>query len=291
MLDNSNTRLWKFELHTGILFQIKQLWLKWEKDKRTKMLGCSIRNNELLFVLDGSGSVLKKNFLIVKNWVKTITKKLNIDKGAVRVGVVQYSEYDNTLDIQKQPQIKTYVKIGQYTDYQSFAAAMDEIPFLSGPSTHTGEALKKVVYDFKNTEHFKEAKQVMVLLTDGKASDTEKSISANAKTLRDMGVTTYAVGVGNYERRELRLIANGNPLNDTGVFKAKNFDALDAIANELQNEIDESLALEGSNGGQTTAGYKMEFGAVGIVAAYSTLKPEIRRLRNDTRTNSVTIIY
>ncbi|XP_077968608.1 integrin alpha-X-like isoform X1 [Styela clava] len=274
----------------GFCFKSNNFGLTWEKDQRTKMLECPRGNVELLFVLDGSGSVGEQNFQIVKNWVKTITKKLDIDKGAVKVGVVQYSSYNYTLDIQKQPQIKTHIKIGEYTDYQSFAAAMKPIQIFKC-FTYTGKALEKVVYDFENTEHFKgkTANQVMVLLTDGYANDPE-SISSNAETLRDMGVTTYAVGVGRYKRSELRLIANGNTSDDTRVFIATNFDGLDAIANDLENEIG-SLALEGSSVGQTTAEYKMEFGAMGIVAVYSTLKPEIRRLHNNTLTSSVKIVY
>ncbi|XP_077965525.1 integrin alpha-M-like isoform X2 [Styela clava] len=270
----------------GFCFKSNNFGLTWEKDRRTKMLECPIRNVELLFVLDGSGSVGEENFPIVKNWVKTITEKLNIDKGVVTVGVVQYSYYDENKDIQDQPQIKTYIKIGEYTNYQSFAAAMKPIRLFNS-LTYTGKALEKVVYDFENTELFKEntTKQVMVLLTDGKADDSD-SISANAKTLRDMGVTIYAIGVGNYKRSELRLLANGNTSDDTRVFTAENFDGLEAIAEELENEIG-SIALEGSSVGQTTAGYKMEFGAVGIVATYSISKPEIRSLNNDTRTSSV----
>lgn len=55
-------------------------------------LVCPQKNVDVVFVLDGSLSVLAGNFERVKKWVSNITKQLNIDKGSVRVGVLQYAE-------------------------------------------------------------------------------------------------------------------------------------------------------------------------------------------------------
>ena len=48
---------------------------------------------EVLFLLDGSGTVGLSNYEKVKDWVKNISKKLGLNEGRVQVGVVQYSHY------------------------------------------------------------------------------------------------------------------------------------------------------------------------------------------------------
>lgn len=58
-------------------------------------LVCPSKYIDLMFVLDGSGSVNAKddqNFIRVKNWVKSVTSKFDLN-GSARVGIVQYSHW------------------------------------------------------------------------------------------------------------------------------------------------------------------------------------------------------
>nr|XP_039270450.1 integrin alpha-D-like [Styela clava] len=261
----------------GICFESSDFGSIWQKDDRTISLGCPGTNVEVLFVLDGSGSVGNESFDIVKQWVKNITQKLDIDTGKVTVGVVQYSHYFDTQDINEQRYIKTHIKIGQYKTYEKLAVEIDRIK-LDGYTTYTGRALQKVVYDFQNTFHYNESttKQIMILLTDGKATDAE-NVTKNAQNLRDLGVLPYAVGVGNEVNiTELNLIATGDPRgNNTRVLMTGTFSGLDVVAKELESTIT-AVALEGASSGQNTAGSTMEFGAMGISIAYSIL-PNVRK--------------
>nr|XP_039269481.1 integrin alpha-D-like [Styela clava] len=271
----------------GYCYKSTNFGSTWQQNKETKSLSCPTTDVEVLFVLDGSSSVGKDNFVTVKQWVNDITRKLNIEKGGVTVGVVQYSHYSDRYPITSQPWIVTHIKIGEYKTYAAFSSAVDKIT-LQGFTTFTGKALEKVAVDFKNTPNYNKptTKQVMVLLTDGKASDKD-DVPGNAEKLRDIGVIPYAVGVGGAKkvnRTELRLIANGDAADDNRVFMAQNFAGLDAIAKELQAEIG-GLVLEGSSGGAGTAGYKMQFAAVGLAGAYSKLKPVKKRLRRSTAIN------
>ncbi|XP_039270449.2 integrin alpha-D-like [Styela clava] len=261
----------------GICFDSSDFGSIWQKDDRTISLGCPGTNVEVLFVLDGSGSVGNESFDIVKQWVKNITQKLDIDTGKVTVGVVQYSHYFDTHNINEQDFIKTYIKIGQYKTYEKFAVEIDKIK-LNGYTTYTGRALQKVVYDFQNSFHYNESttKQIMILLTDGQASDAE-NVTENAQNLRDLGVLPYAVGVGNTVNiTELNLIATGDPQgNNTRVLMTNTFSGLDVVAKELESTIT-AVALEGSNTRQNTTVSTMEFGAMGISIAYS-IFPRVRK--------------
>ena len=46
---------------------------------------------DLIMLLDGSGSVEKKNFDIMKEWVKKIVSSFHIEDGRTRIGLKQYS--------------------------------------------------------------------------------------------------------------------------------------------------------------------------------------------------------
>ena len=48
---------------------------------------------DLIFLLDGSGSVGKSNFQIVKNWVKEVANNFEIASGRNQIGVIKYSTY------------------------------------------------------------------------------------------------------------------------------------------------------------------------------------------------------
>ena len=55
---------------------------------------CPKKNDlDIMFVLDGSRSVGKENFTIVKNWTKAIISQFYKSNNKSQVGVVQYSHY------------------------------------------------------------------------------------------------------------------------------------------------------------------------------------------------------
>ena len=47
---------------------------------------------DLMFLLDGSGSVSKEKFEIVKNWVKNVSSSFNIESNKTQIGVLEYSD-------------------------------------------------------------------------------------------------------------------------------------------------------------------------------------------------------
>lgn len=49
---------------------------------------------DVMFVLDGSGSIGIDNFETVKTWVKNVTNSFEDAEGTARFGVIQYSHYD-----------------------------------------------------------------------------------------------------------------------------------------------------------------------------------------------------
>ena len=48
---------------------------------------------DIMLLIDGSGSVGRRDFVRVKNWVIAISSHFNIADNSTRIGVVQYSLY------------------------------------------------------------------------------------------------------------------------------------------------------------------------------------------------------
>nr|CAB3257224.1 integrin alpha-2-like [Phallusia mammillata] len=89
---------------------------------------------------------------------------------------------------------------------------------------------------------------LMIVITDGKSDDETKTV-AQANTSRNSGIRIVAVGVANYELKELQGIAD----SDSMVLFTDNFDNLASIVGELQSVINETVSgnLEGTDGNST----------------------------------------
>ena len=48
---------------------------------------------DLVFVLDGSGSVGADNFQLIKNWIIEVAQSFNFKDDVTRIGVIQYSHF------------------------------------------------------------------------------------------------------------------------------------------------------------------------------------------------------
>ena len=67
------------------------------------LTGCTGKGTDLVFVLDGSGSIGSTNFIKVKNFVVGIVSEFDIAPNMTQVGVVKYSE-----DVKEVFKLNTY---------------------------------------------------------------------------------------------------------------------------------------------------------------------------------------
>ena len=54
---------------------------------------CPVYGRDIIFVIDGSGSVGLDNFQQVKEWVIELASNFDISDGTNQIGVVQYSHF------------------------------------------------------------------------------------------------------------------------------------------------------------------------------------------------------
>ncbi|XP_078573554.1 uncharacterized protein LOC144860264 [Branchiostoma floridae x Branchiostoma japonicum] len=183
---------------------------------------CKIPGMDMVFVLDGSGSVGADNFETVKDFVVSVVDGFEIGQSRTRIGVVQYSD-----------EVRNEFNLTEYGNKADVQSAISNITYLQG-RTYTGAALRYMT-DVSFSEEagarppYQAIPKVGIVVTDGEATD---NVQGPASSAHEAGINVFAIGIGGYDVRELRQIAT-DP-DATHVFAVDNFAATDYIKDALE---------------------------------------------------------
>nr|KAG5688509.1 hypothetical protein BaRGS_011654 [Batillaria attramentaria] len=149
---------------------------------------------DVVFMLDGSGSVGSANFQHLINYVKTFSSQLPVSQNGVHIGVQQFSNRPTT-----------EFGLSMYTDSwhifyphnrASLLRGIDNIQYMGG-GTNTDTALNAM-----RTQMFSQqmgarpgVPRVAVVITDGRSSNMASTIK-EADAARQQNIGVVAVGVG-----------------------------------------------------------------------------------------------
>ncbi|KAI8484388.1 biological adhesion [Branchiostoma belcheri] len=181
---------------------------------------CSVRV-DLVFVLDGTGSVGADNFERMKTFVQKMISDFEIGPEATRIGVVVYSH-----------SAELAISLDAFEDGGALQNAVAAIAYPGG-YTRTGAAI-----DYTTTSAFSTRNgaregviRVAIILTDGISYDDP---SEPAQSMRKAAIITYAVGIGtNLDRDQLDVIA-GVPEN---LMMLDDFSKLDNLRTTLPGRV------------------------------------------------------
>uniref|UniRef100_A0A8C4DV43 Collagen alpha-1(XII) chain n=1 Tax=Dicentrarchus labrax TaxID=13489 RepID=A0A8C4DV43_DICLA len=184
-------------------------------------LGVDVQADVVLLV-DGSYSIGLQNFAKVRAFLEVLVNSFDIGPNKVQISLVQYSRDPHT-----------EFALNTHHDISAVVKAVRTFPYRGG-STNTGKAMtyvrEKIFIPARGARQ--NVPRVMVLITDGKSSDSFKDAATN---LRNIDVEIFAVGVKDAVRSELEAIAN--PPSDSHVFEVEDFDAFQRISKELTQSI------------------------------------------------------
>lgn len=176
---------------------------------------CS-QKSDVVFVVDSSGSISRRNFKRELQFVKEVASTFKMGPNQSQIAVISYSD-DAQVDI----------RFGEYSNVNDFNAAVDRVRH-QRQRTRIDKAL-----DLGNNKVFTPSggarpnvAKVMVILTDGKQTVTgdSKTLDVAVRPLREKNVTVFAVGVGKaIDINELLLLVGDDVEN---LFRAENFDQL-----------------------------------------------------------------
>ncbi|CAK8677504.1 integrin alpha-X-like [Clavelina lepadiformis] len=264
----------KSYLTYGACYMSADFGSTWDPNSRNVLPDCG-SDLDLIFLLDGSGSISLDQFRQVLNWTVAVASRFNIE-GATKIGVVQFSHFfvNDTNVANPSEFLETEIAIGQFTDFDDFSQAVHAI-VRHGYTTFTAHAINKTVEDFMTSPRFNdpETRKVLVLLTDGKASDPEY-LEASSNYARSLGIVIYAVGVANAMENELKIITGNfaNVSENDNVFNLGSFDDLTQIVSSLQEAITASLEGGSANTNLTSnVTNKLTQSETGISASYTTV--------------------
>jgi uncharacterized protein with von Willebrand factor type A (vWA) domain len=215
---------------------------------------CKDIPRDLLFLIDSSGSIRSDEYQKMKDFMKAMIGKSQIEKEIVHVGVMQFSTSQTMV-----------FQLNDFHDKGEMLKAIDKMQQLGG-GTHTGQALTEVSLYFDLAKGGRPGKrQNLIMITDGESQD---QVKGPAEVLRQKGVTIFSIGVVNANTTQLLEISG----SDDHVFTQRNFDALKDLERELNLRLCER--------GKTTLGL-MLYILVGIALAYYTpVNKQIYRREN-----------
>ncbi|XP_039249283.2 uncharacterized protein LOC120326987 isoform X1 [Styela clava] len=192
---------------------------------------------EIIFVIDGSGSIGESNFAIVKKWL--VNQTVNIYEAfgnSARVEVLQYSNKDNPWDGVSIGDSKKFVipfVLGDCVNNAScFTPLIMNMPYLNG-GTYTYYALRRVMeVEFPKSPSYATSTKAVIVITDGEANDSAFLRGWHDKYKHMLN--TIAIGIGQYEKflNQLQDIANGGTGNDR-VFTYADFGALRESSSDI----------------------------------------------------------
>ncbi|XP_077371418.1 collagen alpha-1(XII) chain-like [Festucalex cinctus] len=188
---------------------------------------CDTGEADIVFLVDGSGSVGFTNFGLVLNFLQNLALSFMVNDGRIRVGFVQFSgfprlEWDLNAHIQAE---------------DNLVDAIGNVTYLNG-GTSTGAALNFVLANSftPSAGDRDDVPNVIILVTDGMSND---NVTQPALDVKAAGIEVFAIGVANADEDELRTIAS--PPFDTHVFNVTDFDGISDILGNLTSNICEMV--------------------------------------------------
>ena len=180
---------------------------------------------DVVFVIDTSGSIGFSNFQLIKEFTANITTALISSSPNSAVGVILFA---NGAYI--------HFNLQTYTNLNALLSAIDNLPY-SGGGTDTDEALTLLLSSAQNGALGirNDSPNVVIVITDGHSSDHNATLSAAAALHASNMFDVYAVGVGGADQNELEIIASSpefffftSSFDDTGLQQL-----LDALLQQL----------------------------------------------------------
>ena len=188
---------------------------------------------DIIFLLDGSGSIGLGHFQVALSFIANLTNLYDISSDDVRVGLIVY-ESDVT------PQFP----LDRYFHKSDLLDAIKNISYPSG-GTRTGAAIEYAI-DFGFNTSFgvrplsKAVPRILIVLTDGQSGD---DVSMPAMRAKMSGLNLFSIGIANANDKELHEIASST----NQVYFVRTFSRLSQVTLLIRTASCKSSALVDKN--------------------------------------------
>ena len=154
---------------------------------------------DVIFVIDTSGSIGSSNFQLIKEFTASIATELNHNSLQNAFGIILFNDH---------PYVQLF-KLQAYTNLFTLLSAIDQLPY-DGGLTNTAEALTLLLLTAQNgTLGLRDSSaKVAIVITDGHSDSQSATISAAAALHASNIFDVYAVGVDGADLTGLEVIAS-----------------------------------------------------------------------------------
>uniref|UniRef100_A0A673UWB4 Integrin subunit alpha D n=3 Tax=Suricata suricatta TaxID=37032 RepID=A0A673UWB4_SURSU len=218
--------------------------------------GCPRQDQDIVFLIDGSGSISPFNFATMLDFVKAVMSQFQ--RPSTQFSLMQFSD-----------RFRVHFTFKKFMNSASPLGLLYSVPQLGG-YTHTATAIEKVINELFSASNGarKDASKILIVITDGQKQGDRLGYEDVIPRAEAAGIIRYAVGVGSAFQnlrsvQELNAIAS-KPSHEH-IFTVENFDALRDIQNQLKEKI---FAIEGT---QTisSSSFELEMSQEGFSAVFS----------------------
>ncbi|XP_039379157.1 collagen alpha-6(VI) chain-like isoform X2 [Mauremys reevesii] len=178
---------------------------------------------DVVFVIDGSGSISPVQYQTMKDFMIALVKKSDVAPDRVQFGAVKYSDKP-----------ETFFYLNKYTTKSKIVEAIQN-DRSKGGSTYTAKAIGYSEALFAQEHGGRKSKgvpQILIVITDGASRDAAELGDA-AKRLRDSGIIIYAVGIEGANPDELLAMAG----SEDKYYYVDTFEGLKITAVEISEKI------------------------------------------------------
>uniref|UniRef100_A0A7N9CHL3 Integrin subunit alpha X n=1 Tax=Macaca fascicularis TaxID=9541 RepID=A0A7N9CHL3_MACFA len=217
---------------------------------------CPRQELDIVFLIDGSGSISSGNFAMMMNFVRAVINQFQ--RPSTQFSLMQFSS-----------------KFDIHFTFEEFRRTSNPLDLLASVHqltgfTHTATAIQKVVRELFQASHGArgDATKILIVITDGRKEGDSLDYKDVIPMADAAGIIRYAIGVGSaFQNRnswkELNDIAS-KPSQEH-IFKVEDFDALKDIQNQLKEKI---FAIEGTET-TSSSSFELEMAQEGFSAVFT----------------------
>ncbi|XP_038597787.1 collagen alpha-6(VI) chain-like [Tachyglossus aculeatus] len=187
----------------------------------TSKVDCELEMADLVFLIDGSTSILEKDFKVMKDFLVTVVDDFDIRPGKVHVGIAQFSH-----------EYRPEFSLIPFRDKREVKNQIGKIQQVFG-NTLIGAALRNVGSYFRpdfGSRINAGVQQVLLVVTDGQSQD---EVAKAAEDLRNKRIDIYCLGVGQVDDQQLIQISGSAKKKLT----VDNFHELDKIKKRVVRDV------------------------------------------------------
>ncbi|XP_014453376.2 integrin alpha-M isoform X1 [Alligator mississippiensis] len=216
---------------------------------------CPKRQTDIVFLIDGSGSVIDIDFNRMKRFIIEVIDRF--ESTDTQFALVQFSS-----------SFRVHFDFNTFKRTSNVETLVWDVMQLQG-GTYTASAIRKVVQNvfvpWRGARA--SATKVLIVITDGEKTERLRYRDVIPEAERE-GIVRYAIGVGEAfsspgAQKELNEIASDPDTEH--VFQVNNFDALQGLQSQLQEKI---FAIEGTQS-QRGSSFQLEMSQEGFSALLS----------------------